>query len=131
MQPLRLKVLVVDDDEDVLTVTGSLLEADGHDVLRAESAREALALLDEHRNITLLFTDIVLPGSMDGFDLAETAKRRRPGLPVIYMSGYLKNKGAWEAPLLQKPWTKDDLYSAIADVCRTAPPGSGSNGGLP
>lgn len=117
-QPFKLNVLVVDDDPDVLAAACNLLEAEGHDVLRVASAREALTLLEAHRDldIDVLVTDIILPGHMDGFTLAETAKRRRPGLRVIYMSGYLKNEGVWGGPLLQKPWTKDDLKSAIAEV---------------
>ncbi|HEX9461927.1 MAG TPA: response regulator [Alphaproteobacteria bacterium] len=112
----RLKILVVDDDPEVRKVAGANLEADGHVVLTAASAQDAIQRLDAHPDISLLFTDIVLPGSMDGFDLAELAKRRRPGLQVIYMSGYLRNEGVWEGTLLTKPWTIDDLRAAIATV---------------
>jgi CheY-like chemotaxis protein len=115
-EPVRTKILVVDDDEDVLAVTSALLAHEGYDVLIAQAAGEALALLDRHRDIALLFTDIVLPGGMDGFDLAEAAKARRPALSVMYTSGYLKNEGAWAGTLLPKPWTEDDLKRAMAEV---------------
>jgi CheY-like chemotaxis protein len=121
-QPVRLKVLVVDDDPEVLKVASAALREEGHVVLRAASAREALALLEAHIDIALLFTDIVMPGSMDGFDLAEQAKLRRPGLHVLYMSGYLRDEGVWNGSLLRKPWTKDDLKSALAEILPGADP---------
>lgn len=121
-QPVRLKVLVVDDDPEVLAVASAAIREEGHVVLRAASAREALALLDAHADIALLFTDIVMPGSMDGFDLAEQAKLRRPGLQVIYTSGYLRDEGVWNGSLLRKPWTKDDLKSALAEILPGADP---------
>jgi CheY-like chemotaxis protein len=121
-QPVRLKVLVVDDDPEVLKVASAALREEGHVVLRAASAREALALLEAHTDIALLFTDIVMPGSMDGFDLAEQAKLRRPGLHVLYMSGYLRDEGVWNGSLLRKPWTKDDLKSALAEILPGADP---------
>lgn len=120
-KPFRLKVLVVDDDPDVLAVASELLEAEGHDVLRAATAREALRVLDTDTDIDLLFTDIVLPGPTDGFDLAESAKVRRPQLRVIYMSGYPKSEGVWDGTLLQKPWTEGDLKGAIADLYGSGP----------
>lgn len=123
-KPFKLKILVVDDDEEVLAVVSAMLEAEGHDVLTAANTHDALALLDAQRDIALLFTDIVLPGPMDGFDLAETAKVRRPDLRVIYTSGYLKNEGVWEARLLPKPWTVDDLRSVLAELYGVTRPNS-------
>lgn len=115
-QPSTLKILVVDDDPDVRAVTTELLQAEGHEVLSAGSAREALRHLADHRDIALLFTDVVLPGGMDGFDLAEQAKRTHPAICVLYTSGYLKDEGVWEGTLLPKPWTENDLKAAMADV---------------
>ncbi len=118
-QSLRLKILVVDDDPEVLEVTSAMLEAEGHTVLRATNGHKALTILAAHADIDLLFTDIVLPGSMDGFDLAASAKRRRFGLRVIYTSGYLTQEGIWDGTLLTKPWTKEDLKDAIAEIWPT------------
>ena len=111
-----LEILVVDDDPDVLEIAGASLESEGYTVFRASNASEALKILDDNRTIALLFTDIVMPGSLDGFDLAERAKARRPGLRVIYTSGYLKEEGVWDGILLTKPWTTEDLKSAVADT---------------
>ena len=121
-QPVGLKVLLVDDDPEVLAVASAAIREEGHVVLCAASAREALALLDAHADVALLFTDIVMPGSMDGFDLAEQAKLRRPGLQVIYTSGYLRDEGVWNGSLLRKPWTKDDLKSALSEILPGAAP---------
>lgn len=115
-QPLKSKILVVDDDRDVLAVTAALLEADGYEVLCAASPSEALLLLKADRDVVLLFTDIVLPGSMNGFDLAEKAKAIRPGLRVLYTSGFLQDEGAWEGQLLTKPWTEGDLKRAMTEL---------------
>jgi CheY-like chemotaxis protein len=126
----KLKILVVDDDPDVLDSAAGNLEAEGYVVLRAASARDAIRHLDRQPDIALLFTDIVLPGSVDGFDLAELAKRRRPGLYVIFTSGYLRNEGVWEGTLLRKPWTIDELKQAIDAVCTTGHPSIARTSGL-
>lgn len=120
--PFQLKILVVDDDPDVLDIAGAAFAEEGYSVLKAMDAREALGVLDAHPDIALLFTDIVMPGSMDGFDLAEQAKLRRPGLRVIYTSGYLRDEGVWDGTLLRKPWTKADLISALSDLPAAADP---------
>lgn len=118
----KLKILIVDDDPTVLESASANLEAEGHGVLVAASGGDAMRLLEAHRDIDLLLTDIVMPGSIDGFDLVAAAKRRWPGLHVIYTSGYLKDEGVWEGTLLTKPWTMDDLKQAIAAVCAPQSP---------
>lgn len=110
------KILVVDDDPDVLDVAGSLLAELGYTVLKAHDSREALRLLETNRDIDLLFTDIVMPGPIDGFDLAERAAQLRPGLRVLYMSGYLRHEGVWPGSLLQKPWRRQDLTEAVREA---------------
>ena len=111
-----MKILVVDDDPDVLTVASMTLAADGYEVLSAHNGSEALAILQANRDVDLLFTDIVMPGSIDGFDLAERAKQMRPGLRVLYSSGYLRDEGVWHGSLLTKPWRPDDLQTAIKNA---------------
>jgi CheY-like chemotaxis protein len=116
LQKPKVKILVVDDDLEVLKTASANLDAEGYAVFVAETAREAIRLLEAHPDVTLLFTDIVIPGSMDGFDLAALAKRRHPGLHVMYTSGYLRDEGVWEGTLLRKPWTIEDLKEAIAAI---------------
>jgi CheY-like chemotaxis protein len=112
----QLKILVVDDDPEVLSVACASLEADGYTVLRALNAPAALQLLQENADVALLFTDIVMPGYIDGFDLAERAKQLHPGLRVLYTSGYLKDEGVWEGSLLVKPWRTESLRDAVKDA---------------
>lgn len=116
-QRRRPKILVVDDDLEVLAVAGRILEAEGYTVLNASNGRDALRLLNAHPDVAILFTDIVMPGSMDGFDLAEAAKTRQPRLRVVYTSAYLRQEGIWDGALLPKPWTTDDLKQVIAELC--------------
>jgi CheY-like chemotaxis protein len=125
--PPALKILIVDDDPTVLESASANLEAEGHSVLVAANGGDAMRLLEARRDIDLLLTDIVMPGSMDGFDLVAAAQRRRPGLQVIYTSGYLKDEGVWEGTLLTKPWTIDDLKQAIAALFAPDHPNRGKH----
>lgn len=116
MEQSALKILVVDDDPEVLAVASASLEAEGYAVLQAENGPAALEVLHENSDVALLFTDIVMPGYIDGFDLAERAKQLRPGLRVLYTSGYLKDEGVWEGSLLVKPWRVEWLRDAVKDA---------------
>lgn len=116
MEQSTLKILVVDDDPEVLAVASASLEADGYSVLQAENGPAALEILQENSDVALLFTDIVMPGYIDGFDLAERAKQLHPGLRVLYTSGYLKDEGVWEGSLLVKPWRVEWLREAVKEA---------------
>ena len=125
-QPQRVSVLAVDDDAEVLEVTRATLAAEGYRVYTAPSGRAALAMLQAYPYISLLITDVVMPGSIDGFDLGKRARLLRPGLHVIYTSGYLRNDGGLDGALLVKPWTTDELKRAIAGAGASARPASSS-----
>jgi CheY-like chemotaxis protein len=84
-------ILAVEDDADVRRFTVQLLRDLGYAVLEAGDGREALRALDAHPEIRLLFTDVGLPGGMNGRELAEEAKRQRPDLKVLFTSGYARN----------------------------------------
>lgn len=79
-------VLIVEDDAEVRVLAQSIIGGHGYYTLSAANAREALVLLEEV-DIAVLFTDIEMPGDMDGLELARRASERRPGLHVIYTSG--------------------------------------------
>ena len=81
-------ILVVEDEPDVRTIVRRQLESLGHRVLVAEAATEALLLIQGPGAPDVLLTDVVLKTGMNGIDLAEAARDARPGLPVIFMSGY-------------------------------------------
>jgi len=84
-------ILVVEDDADVRAYATEILAELGYRVLTAPDGREALALLHQHPEVMLLFTDVVLPGELDGRQLAEEARRRHPGLKILYTTGYARN----------------------------------------
>jgi CheY-like chemotaxis protein len=81
-------ILVVEDEILLSDMVTEELEEAGYQVLSAFTGEEALTYLSGPDAIDLLFTDIRLPGGMDGWRVAEAARRLRPGLPVIYVTGY-------------------------------------------
>ncbi|WP_431204373.1 response regulator [Bradyrhizobium betae] len=99
-------VLVVDDDPSVLEVVAGMLEELGCDVISAGSGSEALEQLRLHERISILITDINMPG-MDGHELAELAKRRRPELKILQLSGRERRRDGY--PIIRKPFNHDDL----------------------
>ena len=115
-------IIVVEDDADVRTLTRTRLELLGYRVLEAGDPQQALRVVRDDPRIALLLTDVVLPGGMNGPKLAEEIRRLRPGVKVLYMSGYTENailhQGRLEpgVHLLQKPFTKGELASKILAV---------------
>jgi CheY-like chemotaxis protein len=114
-------VLVVDDDAEVRELAVWSLRDAGHDVIEAETGAQALALFDEHPEIDLLFTDIVMPG-IDGCRVAECAKRRRPDVHVLYTTGYIGGTGQYpgimHGQVLSKPYHLSELVAAVAEALR-------------
>jgi PAS domain S-box-containing protein len=113
------KLLVVEDDPDVLSLLSAQLASLGYQVLRARDGMSALAALEANNDVALLLSDVILPGRMTGPQIADRARAIRPELPVVYMSGYTDNaipqNGAAPASvrLLQKPFTKSELAAVI------------------
>ena len=106
------RILLVDDDVDILEVAAEMLETLGYDVIAARTGLEALALLRDNSSISILFTDIQMPG-MGGEELAGIAAASRPDLRVIYASGSARPNT--DAAFLQKPYR-------TADLARVLPP---------
>ena len=117
----REVVLVVDDEAIVRQFSVDALFELGYGVVSAGSAVEALAILGERSDIDLLFTDIVMP-EVNGRQLADSARRLRPGLPVLYTTGYTRNaivhNGVLDAgvDLIGKPFTIDELAVKVREV---------------
>ncbi len=112
-------ILVVEDDDPVRQHTIGALQEMGYRVVDAGSGREALALLDKHADISLLFTDIGLPGGMSGPHLARAALERRPELKVLYTTAYatdrLEAEGLTSADaIVSKPFTYESLAHKLA-----------------
>ncbi|MBR0875300.1 response regulator [Bradyrhizobium tropiciagri] len=99
-------VLVVDDDPEVLFVLVSMLEDIGCKVIAARSGADGLDKLARDDEISILITDINVPG-MDGHEFAERATRLRPGLKVLQLSGRKRRRDGF--PMIRKSFTEDEL----------------------
>ena len=124
MEPL---ILIVDDDEGLRLWAAATLQAAGYPILQAAEANAAVKLLEQHPTVSMLFTDIIMPG-MDGFALADLAVRRWPGLRVLYTTTREKLRDADDQPgllhgiILLKPYTGEELAAAIEKtLIRPAP----------
>ena len=117
----RELVLVVEDEPGVRQFSIEALTELGYPVLAAEGAATALTLLDRHPDITLLFTDVVMP-EVNGRQLADEALRRRPALKVLFTTGYsrnaLENDGVLDPDvhLIGKPFTLEELALRVRAV---------------
>ncbi len=115
-------ILVVEDDNLVRNFVTAQLQSLGYRTIAAVDGKSALALIDRGERFDLLFTDVVIPGGMSGRELAEIVAKRRPGLKVLYTSGYTDNAIVHHGKLdegvllLTKPYRRNQL----ADMVRVA-----------
>jgi len=111
-------VLLVDDDEEVAALVGEMLEHLGYEVTRTASASDALAALADGCTVDAVFSDVMMPGGMNGVELAREVRAR--GIPVLLTSGYAdaaKQSAAAEGvQVLAKPYRLEDLATALHDV---------------
>jgi PAS domain S-box-containing protein len=116
--PPRPSVLIVDDSAEVAEVTSSLFEQLGYATIYRDSAEEALSLLADGAKIDLVFSDIVMPGAIDGVGLAREIRSRYPNLPVVLTTGY--SDAAQAAPselrILRKPFDTDTLQDFVQNI---------------
>jgi len=119
-------VLLVEDEGAVRRLAAETLREAGNQVLEAAEGRAALALLDGAAEVALLVTDVGLPG-LNGRQLADAARERRPGLPVLFITGYAA--GALDGPLpegmatLSKPFRLEELAARVAAMLDVSPAG--------
>jgi CheY-like chemotaxis protein len=112
-------ILVVEDDPLVRNYVATQLNGLGYTTLTAANATEALEYIDGVKNFDLLFTDVIMPGSINGRQLADEAVRRRPSLKVLFTSGYTENAIVHHGRLdpgvllLAKPYRKSDLARMV------------------
>jgi len=107
-------VLVVEDNPDVKAVAVTLLEQLNYRTVAVDNATDALDLLADGAPIDLVFTDVMLPGDVDGLALAETINKRHPHLPVLLTSGYAKALSSQHGlSILRKPYQISALAEAI------------------
>lgn len=119
-------ILIAEDDPFVRSSVILRVEALGYRVVAAVNGQEALQRLRADPGIDMLFTDIVMPGGMSGWELADQARRIRPDLPVLFTSGYapetLVEQGRAQAPavVLTKPYRKAELAQRLRDAFAAA-----------
>ncbi|MDB5558375.1 MAG: histidine kinase [Enterovirga sp.] len=115
-------ILVVEDDEDVRAYSAETLRELGYQVIEAQDGPSALRILERQATIDLLFTDVVLPNGLDGERLAYNARALRPGIKVLFTTGYSRNaivhQGRLDAgvQLIAKPYSYVDLAAKVRDV---------------
>jgi DNA-binding NtrC family response regulator len=115
-------VLVVDDENDILILMKLILETHGYRALLAHGAMDALQLIgQDDLKVNLLLTDVAMPG-MDGIDLARICRDLRPGLPVLFMSGFVDADAVrlkiWDdgVRFLSKPFTEETIVGNVCEL---------------
>jgi CheY-like chemotaxis protein len=118
------QVLVVEDDDEVAALTVEMINQLGYDTTRVASAEAALGALADRRSVDIVFSDVMMPGRMNGVELAQEIRRRRPNLPVLLTSGYAeaarRKAGAQKIKIIAKPYRMDELRDALAAVRQDA-----------
>jgi CheY-like chemotaxis protein len=119
------RVLVVDDNEDLLNVTTTMLSTFGYQVSCAHNGAEALRTLQSDQPFELLFSDIVMPNGMNGIELAREAKRLRKDIKILLTSGYAdgmlqRNNAVGEFSIIDKPFSLADLARRVQSTLREA-----------
>lgn len=115
-------ILLVDDDESVRTTVASMLESLGYEVIAVAGGAEAVSILENGPPVALLFTDIVMPGAVNGRKLAERAAEMNPAIKVLFTSGYTENAIVHNSRLdpgvefLSKPYDRERLALKVRRV---------------
>ncbi|MBW8744979.1 MAG: response regulator [Sphingomonas sp.] len=112
-------VLVAEDDEHVAELVSEMLRELGYKSKRGASAAEALRLLEETGPFDLVLSDMIMPGKMNGLELAQEVVRREPGTPVVLMTGYSEAAATAAAegfPLLVKPYTIEAMGEVLGQA---------------
>jgi PAS domain S-box-containing protein len=115
-------ILLVEDDEDVRATAAEMLSELGYSVLRAKNADSALVIIESGAKIDLLFTDIVMPGTLRAPELARKAKQKIPGIVVLFTTGYAENAALhggrldFGINLVTKPYARDQLGRKLRQI---------------
>ncbi|MBR0734576.1 response regulator [Bradyrhizobium japonicum] len=119
------RILLVDDNDDILEVTSEMLTVHGYQVSCARSGAEALRILQSDQEFELLFSDIVMQKGMSGVELAREARRLRKGIKILLTSGYARDvlqrhDAVDEFSIIRKPFRSVDLARSLQEVLRCA-----------
>jgi two-component system, response regulator PdtaR len=123
LAPKSLRILVVEDEALIRFDAGDIFRAAGFDVFEAGNADEAILLLECHTDINLVFTDIDMPGSMNGLKLAAAVRDRWPPVWIIATSGRFKVTDGdlpADAKFISKPYQPEQIVGAVRDFIRAA-----------
>lgn len=116
------RILIVEDDEELRKIPVRILGNQGYDIFEAKDGEEAISHLENGPPFDLLFTDIVLPGGMNGIDIAERAKALQPKIKILFTTGYAENATkhngqlAPEGMLVNKPYRKVELLEKVSTL---------------
>jgi CheY-like chemotaxis protein len=112
------QVLLVEDDDEVAALTEEMIHQLGYDTTRVASAEAALGALADRRAVDIVFSDVMMPGRMNGVELAQEIRRRRPNLAILLTSGYAesasRSAAAHQIKIIPKPYRIDELRDALA-----------------
>jgi CheY-like chemotaxis protein len=119
------RILVVEDNEDLLEVTSARLTALGYRVVCARNGAEAIQMFESGQEFELLFSDVVMPNGMSGVELAHEARRRSSGIKVLLTSGYAgdvleRYRAVDEFPIIDKPFRLADLARRLRSILHEA-----------
>ncbi|MDQ2780729.1 MAG: response regulator, partial [Pseudomonadota bacterium] len=123
------RVLLVEDNDELAEVTLALLQTYGCGIVRSRNGEDALVLArDAAQPFDVVLSDIVMPGALDGLQLARALRDRMPGLPVVLISGYSRAlASAQDFEVLQKPCAPGDLVAALRRAMTTRPASQGED----
>ena len=119
----RIRVLVVEDETFIRMDAVDMLGRAGFDVVEAANAAEAIKVLELHSDIQLIFTDIDMPGSMNGLELAAAVRDRWPPVKIIATSGHFKVHAGdlpSDARFISKPYQPTQVANAIRELVSAA-----------
>ncbi|RZJ13261.1 MAG: hybrid sensor histidine kinase/response regulator [Rubrivivax sp.] len=115
---LDLRVLFVEDDLLVASVVTTALEGRGCHVQTCKDAAEAVELLSAGASFDVLFTDVVMPGTMNGIELSAWAQAYRPDVAIVVTTGYADNVSDITVPVIRKPYGIDEAHALLQQTCQ-------------
>ena len=122
MLNVKQRVLIVEDEALVRIIAATMLQDAGFDTLEADTAEDALHQLEDDHDVSVLFSDIQLPGKMDGLALARTVHDRWPDIGLVLTSGGLnirQDQIPDDGRFLPKPYDADEMVETVREKCET------------
>lgn len=117
----KVRILLVEDSVSLLTLVQRQLKNENFEVLTATNGQEALEFIRQDSKIDVIFSDIMLPGGVSGFDICREARKIRSDFKVLLTTGYTQNTpneidALAKAPILYKPFSREDLLTRLAEI---------------